>query len=310
MNKKFSLVMLMLVIISLISFVICNSVTPSNDYNKKIATSFYPTYLITENLLNDIDNVDVVNIADKVKGCVHNFQLTPENMKTLEKSDVLVINGMGMENYISDVISNVKNIDVIDSSLNIDGIENKCHIHHNHEESHEEEYNSHIWLSIDRYKKQVNNIAKALCDLDYLSDDKIIQNRDNYLNRINSLEEKKKETYSKIADKNIKTITFHDSFVYLLEDFNIKILKNLDVESEAGLSAMETKEAINLIKENNIKYIIADKTLRKEIPETLQKETGVEIIYLNSLLQNESNDLDSYIKGMEENLIKLSEIGD
>ncbi len=325
MNKKFIFVIIMLLSISIVSYGICTIFNTTEVENKKVATSFYPTYLITKNLLKDVPKVDVVNIADKVQGCVHNFQLTPKNMKTLEKSDVLIINGMGMENYISEVIGKVSNIKIIDSSVNIDGIEVDENDHHHHHHEHEkeeydyeykdkhnndEEYNSHIWMSIDRYKKQVKNIADGLIKLNYLNEDKIKENEENYLKQIEELEKIKQDVFENIANKKIKTITFHDSFTYLLEDFNIEVLKNLDIENEAGLSAHETKEAIKLINENNIKYIIADNKLKKEIPETLEKETGARVIYLNALLENKEDDLNSYIKGMKENFEKLYKIGE
>ncbi len=325
MNRKFILVIVMLVVISLLSGILCNTVNNNKKEVKQIATSFYPTYLITQNLLENMDNIEVVNIAKNVQGCIHNFQLTPENMKVLENTDALVINGMGMETYITDLISKVKTINIIDSSIDINPLESSGHHHHHHnehshveihgeekEEQHEpvSSYNSHIWLSIDNYEKQVTNVSKELSKIEYIDKEKLENNTNNYLAKVSSLKEKKEKLANKIKDKNVHTITFHDSFAYLLKELNIEVLKNIDIENQGGLSALEAKTAIDLIRKYDIKYIIADQNLQKEIPEVLEKETDVKVIYLNNIVQSKSKNLDNYIIEMNNNLEKLNKIGE
>lgn len=324
MNRKFILVIVMLLMISIVSGILCSTVNIEKEGKKEIATSFYPTYLITENLLKDMDNIKVVNIAENVQGCIHNFQLTPENMKTLENTDALVINGMGMENYITDLVSKVKTIHLIDSSIGINPLESNGHHHHEIEDNHEHEnmikleqkhehnhvHNSHIWLSLDNYKLQVENISKGLEKIEYVDKIKLESNKKEYLQKVESLKKQKDELSSKLKDKHVHTITFHDSFAYLLKELNIEVLKNIDVENQGGLSALEAKNAIDLINKHNVKYIIADQNLKREIPEVLEKETNVKVIYLNNIVQSKSKSLNNYISEMQSNLNKLNKIGE
>lgn len=322
MNRKFILVIVMLLIISIFSGLLCTTVNIDKKDKKEIATSFYPTYLITENLLKDMDNIKVTNIAENVQGCIHNFQLTPENMKTLENTDALVINGMGMETYITDLVSKVKSIHLIDSSIGINPLESNGHHHHEkHEEEHDEikaeekhehnhVHNSHIWLSLNNYEMQIENISNGLEKIEYIDKVKLESNKEEYLSKVESLKKQKDELADKLKDKHIHTITFHDSFAYLLKELNIEVLKNIDVEHEGGLSALGAKNAIDLINKYNIKYIIADQNLKKEIPEVLEKETDVKVIYLNNIVQSKSKNLDNYISEMKSNLDKLNKIGE
>ena len=322
MNRKFILVIVMLLIISIFSGLLCTTVNIDKKDKKEIATSFYPTYLITENLLKDMDNIKVTNIAENVQGCIHNFQLTPENMKTLENTDALVINGMGMETYITDLVSKVKSIHLIDSSIGINPLESNGHHHHEkHEEEHDEikaeekhehnhVHNSHIWLSLNNYEMQIENISHGLEKIEYIDKVKLESNKEEYLSKVESLKKQKDELADKLKDKHIHTITFHDSFAYLLKELNIEVLKNIDVEHEGGLSALGAKNAIDLINKYNIKYIIADQNLKKEIPEVLEKETDVKVIYLNNIVQSKSKNLDNYISEMKSNLDKLNKIGE
>ena len=67
-----------------------------DDGKLKIVTSFYPMYLDTLNITRGVEGVEVVNLTPPQTGCLHDYQLTPEDMKTLEDADIFVVNGLGM----------------------------------------------------------------------------------------------------------------------------------------------------------------------------------------------------------------------
>ena len=54
------------------------------DGKYRIVTSFYPIYIDAINLATGIKDVEVVNLTPPTTGCLHDYQLTPEDMKTLE----------------------------------------------------------------------------------------------------------------------------------------------------------------------------------------------------------------------------------
>ena len=48
-----------------------------------VVTSFYPMYIAAENVIGDADGVRLENLSEPQTGCLHDFQLTPEDMKLL-----------------------------------------------------------------------------------------------------------------------------------------------------------------------------------------------------------------------------------
>ena len=58
-----------------------------------VVTSFYPMYIATENVIGDATDVRLENLSEPQTGCLHDFQLTPEDMKLLSTADVFIING-------------------------------------------------------------------------------------------------------------------------------------------------------------------------------------------------------------------------
>ena len=68
-----------------------------------VVTSFYPMYIAAENVIGDATDVRLENLSEPQTGCLHDFQLTPEDMKLLSTADVFIINGGGIESFMKDV---------------------------------------------------------------------------------------------------------------------------------------------------------------------------------------------------------------
>ena len=73
-------------------------------------------------------------------GCLHDYNLTTKDLKTLSNADVFVINGAGMESFLDDVLVNYPDLKVIEASEGIDLIEETCHHDHEEEETTEHDH--------------------------------------------------------------------------------------------------------------------------------------------------------------------------
>ena len=108
----------------------CAGITPATSGSSQkntaqkdsfhIVTSFYPMYIATINITHGIDGVSVTNMTKPQTGCLHDYQLTTEDMKTLESADAFVVNGAGMESFLDKVIQKQKNLKIVDASKNIE----------------------------------------------------------------------------------------------------------------------------------------------------------------------------------------------
>ncbi len=72
-----------------------------------VAASFYPVWIITENVCAGVEGVHVVNLTQNHRGCLHDYQLTAADMLTLETADIFVINGGDMELFIEEIAGKV-----------------------------------------------------------------------------------------------------------------------------------------------------------------------------------------------------------
>ena len=104
-RKKYGFVFCLLVVIAMISLGTV-SIYVNHEEKKetteqlRVVTSFYPMYVAAMNVTGGCKSVILENLSEPQTGCLHDYQLTPEDMVLLSKADVFIINGGGIENFL------------------------------------------------------------------------------------------------------------------------------------------------------------------------------------------------------------------
>ncbi len=293
MNKYFKYIITIIVVVLIITAISILNINRNKQKEQKsnttkIVTSFYPMYIIAENLMDGANNVELENMADVNVGCLHDYTLMTEDIKKVEEADIFISNGLGMENFINKLIEANSDMKVIDSSKNIKNVM-----------IYEGETNPHIWTSIDNYILQVQTIANELKE--YNSENKSIyeENEQIYVDELEQLKNRLDEELKKLEGK--KAVCLNETFEYMGKELGLELLTVETDHEESTMSAETLKNIIDTVKKENIEIIIIDKNDNKSNAETIANETGAKIYELNSGLTG-NLDKDAYIKQMEENI--------
>lgn len=278
----------------------CSAVTSGELSQKEeekrltISTSFYPLYIMTLNIVRDVPGVELHNIAPVQAGCLHDYQLTTNDMKKLEKSEVLIINGAGMENFLEKVISKFPSLEIVEASKGLDLIE----------DSHGHGVNPHVWVSISGAMGEVKNICNCLKKIDPFYAELYQKNCDDYLAKLEELKEEMHRSLASISDKRI--ITFHEAFPYFAQEFGLEIVDVIEGESGSQPSAQELARIIEIIKETEVKAIFTDPQYSPLAAEAIAKETQAGVYVLDSAVAGDLEP-DAYLRIMEKNMKTLVE---
>ena len=257
-----------------------------------VVTSFYPIYLATLNVAKDIPGVKVENLSEPQTGCLHDFQLTPEDMKRLSTAEVFVVNGGGIESFLEEVASSYSRLKMIQACEPVELL------------SDGEETNAHAWMSPARYREMVQYIALELSEADPAHESAYQKNADAYDARIEKLE-KRMEALADAAS-GTKVILFHEAFDYVLEDCGMQVCLVMDLDEERQVSAGEIADVVAAVQEERASLILAEERYGRALAELVQKETDVAVLYLDPLTRG-SYDPDSYLSGMEQNIEMLQQ---
>lgn len=297
-NKKFLAIILIIILIFFIAWKnIDNRQIRTSDEQIDILTSFYPIYIMTLNITNGAENVRVQNMAETYTGCIHDYTLTTSDLRKFENCDVFIQNGIGLETFTDKIIESYPETKVINTA---DGIENLIK---EGEEDDEEEVNSHIWLSISNYIREVQNITSELKKIDGKNKKIYEANSEKYINELYKL----RRDYNELNLKGKKAINLNESLEYLLEENKIETTLVETDHEQASISAMKIKEIIELIETENIENIFIDKNDSTKLAEVLRSETSANIYVLDSGLTG-SSDTTSFIDTMKANYEVLKEI--
>lgn len=296
-RKKLVIILVVIIctigIIGLIVWRNLNKPESQNDNTTKIVTSFYPMYIITENITEGAENIELENMADVNVGCLHDYTLTTEDMKKLENADIFITNGLGMESFIDKAISSNQEMQIVDSSTNIQDLI-----------SHESETNAHLWTSIEKYITQVKNVVEGLKLNNPENAEIYDKNANQYIEKLEQLRERYLSELEGLKGK--KAICLNESFEYMGQELELEMTTVETDHEESTMSAEMLRNIVDKAKAENIEMIIIDKNDNKANAETIANETGATIYELNSGLTG-SMDKDAYINAMEENLVRFGD---
>ncbi len=259
-----------------------------------IAATFYPIYIMLMNITMDMPNVKIIDMTKSATGCLHDYTVSPDDMKKLESAQFLVINGAGMESFMDKVIQQFPNLKIIDSSKNIPLIKAED----------DAGYNPHVWVSISNAILQVENIGEQLCALDPADAEKFRSNTNAYIKKLEAERDKMHQALDGLAKRDI--ITFHEAFPYFAREFNLNIVGVVEREPGSQPSAKELADTIKTIQKLNVNALFAEPQYPVTAAESISWETGLKVYILDPAVTGPV-DPNAYLIIMDNNLKVLQE---
>lgn len=271
------------------------------DDDLHILATTYPLYLFTTAVVGNTEGVEVTLLVNSQTSCLHDYTLTVKDMKAIERADVIVMNGAGLEDFMSDALAQ-SNAAVIDCSKNITLLPTLEHAGHDGHD-HEEEYDPHYWLDPHRVEQMVENIANGLIALRADSAEAYRSNAAAALKALSQID----PFYRDIVHPAYPLITFHDGFQYFADAQGFELLKAIEEEEGAAASAAEIREIVSLIEENDIPAIFAEKNGSRKTADVIARETGCRVYELDMLMSGDGTGIQPYIDAINANLTTILE---
>ncbi|MCQ4726856.1 zinc ABC transporter substrate-binding protein [Anaerotignum faecicola] len=281
---------------------LCACSSSSESKSAPIITSFYPIYNFTL-AVTEGTPLGAANLAKTQAGCLHDYQLTSGNMRSISGAETFIINGAGMEDgFINKAIGQNPRITLIDSAENVALSETSSHNHggEGHDEEHGGEYNSHVWTSVENAKKQTETIASELSAKYPQYSEIFIENADSYCKTLSQID------VPDFSGLDINVVSFHEAFAYLLNDVGINVTETVEIDENTVPSAKRLAHIADSAENENISAVICADDGGLAFVETVSRELGVPCIVLDPVTSG-PDDKNGYIDAQIKNFETLKE---
>jgi len=287
-------ILVIAIIIPISSLFVWNSdhaiVSASSDSTEiSVIASFYPLYEFSKEVGQEKIEVSLL-VPPGIEP--HEWEPTINELQKMHQSDLIVINGLGFENWIEDFDIVNSDVMIVDTSENISVIKDEIF-----------QGDPHIWLNPVMAKIQVTNIADALIKIDPVNEKYYRQNAKSFLDKLDSLDAKIK---NQLVTCKKDFIAFHNAFSYFSIQYNLSqhtIINSNDPHVEPTSKTLE--EIINLAQQYDIDVIFTEEAVDPRTSQVIANEIGARVLVLSPIEVIDENS--NYIMKMENNLSNLKE---
>ncbi len=262
---------LILAIFSLMTTSECMAVPP-----KKILTSFTILQDMAKNVAGE---AAIVQSITKPGAEIHEYEPTPLDIVKTGSADLVLSNGLGLERWFQKFLRKVKNVEHVDLSTGITpmGIS---------EGPYHGKPNPHAWMSPKNALIYVENIRKALENIDPANAKIYTKNAAIYAKKIKAIDHNLQTKLSQIPASQRWLVTSEGAFSYLIRDYKMKELYLWPVNADAEGTPQQIRKVVETIRAYKIpvafsESTISDKPQRQVCGETKARYGG--LLYVDSL---------------------------
>ncbi len=232
------------------------------------------TFSILGDLVRNVggDRVDVGTLVGP-NGDVHVFSPTPADAKTLAVADIVFVNGLGLEGWMTRLIqaSGSKAPTIVATK----GITPRRMVDEN--DAARRKIDPHAWQSVANAKVYVANIRDGLDAVDPAGKATYDANAAAYLAKLDDLDAEVRAAIARIPPARRKVITTHDAFGYFGDAYGIAFIAPEGVSTEAEPSARDMANIIAQIRKQNIPAVFLENVTNPRLMDQIARETGATI---------------------------------
>ena len=261
----------------------------------KVLASFYPLYEFTKIIGGERIDVSVI-VPSGIEP--HDWEPTIQDLQKMQNADMIVINGIDLEPWITKLVSVNPDILIVDTSNGISLLEKDKHMFNNKIQN-----DPHIWLDPVLAKKQIQNIVDGLIRIDPQNTDYYQENANAYNSKLILLDNKIRNGLSICVKKDF--LAFHDAFSYFANEYGLNQNTIIGINPSEEPTAVTLQQIVQKAQNLDLDIIFTEEAVNPRISEVIADEIGAKVLTLSPIEIYEKNS--DYIIRMEQNLSNLKE---
>lgn len=242
----------------------------------KVVTTFTVLADMAANVAGDA--ADVVSIT-KPGAEIHGYQPTPQDIVRAHDADLILWNGLNLELWFEQFLSNLGDIPSATLSDGIAPISIGSG-------SYQGKSNPHAWMGLDNALIYIDNIAAALAAHDPDNTSIYAANATAYKDRLRATLLPLRDAISAIPAEQRWLVTCEGAFSYLARDFGMQELYLWPMNADQVGTPQQVRGVIDGVRAHDIPVVFCESTVNTAPAEQVARETGARyggVLYVDSL---------------------------
>jgi ABC-type Zn uptake system ZnuABC Zn-binding protein ZnuA len=248
----------------------CGGDARSSDGRLVVVTS---TTVFADMVRNVGGDLVTVNSLVPANGDPHTFAPRPSDMRTVANAQVLFMNGLGLDDWMTKSLGNAARpgTPLIRLAENLPGVTLLPG-------DDAGTQNPHLWMDVTYAEKYATRIADALAAADPAHADAFRANDALYQERLRALDAWVREQVATVPEADRRIVTYHDAFPYYAREYGITIVGVAVPAPGQEPSARYTAALVDAIRAANVKAIFSESQFPTKLVDQLAAETGVRVV--------------------------------
>lgn len=200
----------------------------------------------------------------------HVYEPKPQDAAALATADVVIINGLGLEGWMSRLVQAAStNARLVTASKGIAPL--------NLQKGGQQIPDPHSWQNPTNGLIYARNVADALCEVDAEDCNVFKTNVEAYGVEIKALDDSLHARFAQIPEMRRQVISTHDAFAYFGAAYGIRFLAAEGMSTESEPSAADLAKLVRQIRQSKLTALFLENMSDPRIIEQIANETGVKL---------------------------------
>jgi manganese transport system substrate-binding protein len=264
---------------------------------KVILTTFTVLADMAQNVAGD---KAIVESITKPGAEIHGYEPTPSDLVRGKDADLILDNGLNLERWAARFYNSFSKVPHVTLSEGFEPVGIA-------EDAYKGKPNPHAWMSPKNAVIYVENIRKALGNLDGANAATYDANAKTYSEQIRAIDEKLKRAIESVPPDKRYIVSCEGAFSYIARDYGLKEVYLWAVNAEQQSTPKQVEKVINIVKTNQIPAVFCESTVSNESQLQVAKESGSKfsgVFYVDSLSPPDGP-ASTYLKLLEYNVNTL-----
>jgi ABC-type Zn uptake system ZnuABC Zn-binding protein ZnuA len=213
-----------------------------------------------------------------IGGDPHIYEPTPADVRLVAAADLVLVNGLTFEGWMNELIANsgtrAKTVTITEGIGTIES------------EEYANSSDPHAWMTAKNGQLYVENIRRALVDLDPYNKDVYNFNAQLYQQQLEDLDKEIFREVSSLPESRRILVTSHDAFRYYGRYYGVQVEAALGTSTDAEVQTEDVNRLTTIIKESGVPAIFVESTINPKLIRQLATDNDVIIggsLYADSL---------------------------